>query len=403
MKPFLIILALLIANPVVAQTQLVCNQGSAKVPCTAPIGQTYIPTGIPATKIAGGTVSDAVFGYLAGAASSIQAQINDLVSGAVALSNATPPAVGTAAAGMDTTAARADHVHALPAVGTAGTSSYATVTTDAQGRVTALSAGTAPSALSSTMPANVGTAAIGVSTTAARADHIHALPTTAVSAGSYPTVGQIPTFAVDANGRLTATGSTTTLTSPSISGPVITGTEGGTRTIGGTPTLGVNLAAGGFKITGLGAPAVASSDSATAAYAEAQKTGGTVITFAQSNANTWGASHYIGLTGAASGATPWVAPVPFTIPSDGIIKVLRVASNFAAPGANTVDIYRNTGGGGFVATTITAAMASSSAGVDTTHSVNVLAGDLIIPFNNGALWNHLGVSVSLRYIPNQVP
>lgn len=44
-----------------------------------------------------------------------------------------------------------------------------------------------------------------------------------------------------------------THTSPTITNPTITGTEGGTRTIGGTPTLGVDLAAGGHKITGMGA------------------------------------------------------------------------------------------------------------------------------------------------------
>lgn len=601
MKQILILIALLFANPAAAQTQLVCNQGSAKVPCSSPIGQTYIPAGIPATKVSAGTVSDTVFGYLAGVTSSIQAQLNALVASAVALSNATPDNVGTASPGASTAAARADHVHALPAVGSAGTSAYATVTTDAQGRVTVLSAGAAPAALSSTTPTSLGVAAVGAGTTAARADHVHdhgsqaggTLHPDAVAAGASgfmsgsdktklngiaagatnvplplsetngglaadvstigtgliarsaantPVTRQLvapaagitisnpaglagnPTLALAddlaavealagtgiavrtgsstwANRSITAgTGTTVTNGDGVAAGPQVNVTYGsatGTATQGndgrlapaptaanklvydtgtayaetaacssastvlvggsppacaavpdaslssnivtltGTQTL-TNKSIDAGQLTGtvpdarlpttmagktlttatLTAPVIngavigtitvptptpGTAQPATAAYAEAQKTGGTVITFAQSNANSWGASHYIGLTGGASGASPWIPPVPFVIPSDGIIKVLRIASNQAAPGANTVDIYRNTGGGGFVATTITAPMASSNVGVDPNHSVNVIAGDLVIPFNNGALWNHLGVSVSIRYIPNLVP
>ena len=55
--------------------------------------------------------------------------------GIVALSASTPAPVGAAAVGVDTEASHADHVHALPAVGIAGT--YTKVTTDANGRVSA--------------------------------------------------------------------------------------------------------------------------------------------------------------------------------------------------------------------------------------------------------------------------
>lgn len=68
--------------------------------------------------------------------------------GGSSLSDSTPQPLGVAAAGVSTSASRADHVHALPTI----------------------------PALSSTTPAALGVAAVGVGTTAARADHVHALP-----------------------------------------------------------------------------------------------------------------------------------------------------------------------------------------------------------------------------------
>lgn len=54
---------------------------------------------------------------------------------------------------------------------------------------------------------------------------------------------------VDLNSTLTGV----TLTSPTITSPTLSGTTAGTATLGGTLTLGANIAAAGNSITGLGA------------------------------------------------------------------------------------------------------------------------------------------------------
>lgn len=70
------VLLCLLANTASAQTQVLCNQGSSKVPCTAPLQQTYVPSAIPATKVGGGAVDNTEYGYLDGVTSSIQTQLN---------------------------------------------------------------------------------------------------------------------------------------------------------------------------------------------------------------------------------------------------------------------------------------------------------------------------------------
>lgn len=69
--------------------------------------------------------------------------------GGSSLSDSTPQPLGVAAAGVSTSASRADHVHTLPTI----------------------------PALSSATPQPIGTATAGVSADAARADHVHAAGT----------------------------------------------------------------------------------------------------------------------------------------------------------------------------------------------------------------------------------
>lgn len=80
----------------------------------------------------------------------------------VGLSVTAPAALGSTAVGVGTTAARSDHVHALPTPGTIGA--------------------IATSSLADTTPAAPGTANPGVATTVSRSDHTHT-PTTAAQVG----------------------------------------------------------------------------------------------------------------------------------------------------------------------------------------------------------------------------
>lgn len=193
-----------------------------------------------------------------------------------------------------------------------------------------------------------------------------------------------------------------TLTSPSISGPTFSGSFAGTYTIGGTPTLGSNLAASGNKVTGLGAPSAASSDAATALYAEAQKTGGAGPPFYLNTGQSFVANGYVGIGGDGS-STLNVNITPWRVPAPGIIRDLTVFGLANAPSTLHVLAYKATSpttSPTYSATTLDATVSSgTNIGADTTHTVSVNAGDLIVGFCNTA-WSANGAQISYRYIPN---
>jgi hypothetical protein len=176
--------------------QLVAGAGLTKTANTVDVGahaDGSIAVSADAVQV-GTLATDAQHGSRGGGAQHAQAspsvagfisaadktKLDGISSGAAALASSAPANVGTAAAvGVGTTAARSDHVHAHAAQ-TDGTL-HAAATPSVAGFISAadktkldgVSSGAA--ALASTTPAAVAfTGAVGVGTTAARSDHVHA-------------------------------------------------------------------------------------------------------------------------------------------------------------------------------------------------------------------------------------
>lgn len=189
------------------------------------IANAALIAGIDALKIGAGLVSNSEFGYLDGVTSSIQTQLNGLqpldadltaiaalsTTGLSARVTANTWALRVLAAGTGITVTNGDGVAGDPTIALTNNSL--------------------------TIAAGTGLSTAGCSPVGLGGTCTPSIANTAVSAGSYPTSGQIPTFTVNAQGQLTAAGSTTTLTSPAIAGPTLSGTVLGTYTLGGTPTI----------------------------------------------------------------------------------------------------------------------------------------------------------------------
>ena len=94
----------------------------------------------------------------------------------VDFADATPQALGVAAAGTGVEASRTDHVHAMPSaadVGAVGTATTITAGTGLAGGGDLSASRTLDLVLSDATPAAVGTPAAGTATSPARADHVH--------------------------------------------------------------------------------------------------------------------------------------------------------------------------------------------------------------------------------------
>lgn len=180
----------------------------------------------------------------------------------------------------------------------------------------------------------------------------------------------------------------------------LTGTVSGTVTLSGavtlsSPTLGGNLTAGSNKVTGLAA------GSAAGDSLRFEQGGGVPVCFYLNTAQGWTANNYLGIGGDGSSAVN-VNIVPFPVPQAGTIKNLRVQGLTNAGTDTTITIYKATSSASptYLATALTCVVSSGTAtGNDTTHSVAVSAGDLLVAFSN-ATWSVNGCAVSFIYLPS---
>ena len=233
------------------------------------------------------------------------------------------------------------------------------------------------------------------------------------------------------------------------SSPVINGTITGTYTLGGTPSLGANLNAGGYKIVNLGTPTL-TSDAATKAYVDNAVSGAGYVppsrtisttsplagggdlstnrtlsltystdftnpgslTLAQNvraatvqwnvlNGTSISANGYWGPTGDTSATATLVSP--FVAPCAGTIVGMRVQGNANATGNTTVTLQRSAGGAtiSYAATLITCTISSGDKScADSSNPFSATAGDLFLLRITASNWSPSGGGASIRVACN---
>ena len=128
-----------------------------------------------------GMASGSAFGFMT---ATDKTKLDGVATGATntPLGSTNPAALGVAAPGVSTSAAREDHVHALPSAATQ--SAAGLMSTTDKTKLDGVATGATNTPLGSTNPAALGVAAPGVSTSAAREDHVHALPSAATQSAA---------------------------------------------------------------------------------------------------------------------------------------------------------------------------------------------------------------------------
>lgn len=230
------------------------------------------------------------------------------------------------------------------------------------------------------------------------------------------------------------------------SSPVINGTITGTYVLGGTPSLGVNLNAGGFKITNLGTPTLATDAAnktyvdgaiAAAAYvptsrsintsaplggggnltadrtlslstgADLTTSGGALVLaanvrasamrWAANNGLTFATNTYWGPGSEASSTATNVAPM--IAHCSGSVTGLRVQANANATGTTVVTLHRSAGGATltYAATLLTCTIGSGAKFCsDTLNSYTATVGDVFVIRITSSNWSPAGATATVR-------
>lgn len=257
-----------------------------------------------------------------------------------------------------------------------------------------------------TVAAGTGLSVSGCSPVALGGTCTPSIANTAVSAASYPSSGQIPTFTVNAQGQLTAAGSTTTLTGPSISAPVLSGSATGTYTLAGTPTITAPAISGPtLSGTVLGTYTFGGTPTfpATAVTAAAYPTAGLIPTF---TVGTDGRLTAAGSASSLSGVTincssNTCTNVSLTAGVTGILPIANGGTNSSTPIVNNRAIVSS---GGKLVETASACGAGTvlvggsppdcGAWITASAGIQVLGSTYTISTDNGS-YEDTGLSVTL--------
>jgi hypothetical protein len=123
-------------------------------------------------------------------------------------------------------------------------------------------------------------------------------------------------------------------------------------------------------------------------------------TFYLNTGQGFAANGYVGVAGDGS-STLNVNVVPWCAPCAGVLSNLSVFGLANTSGAVNVYLYKASAAlsPSYAATTLKAAVVSTYQGSDTTHTVSVNAGDLIIAYTDAA-WPANGAVITAVFTPN---
>lgn len=340
-----------------------------------------MPTGIPATSIGSGTVDNTELGYLDGVTSNIQTQLDAKQSALTLPLSEANGGFGQNASTIGT---------GLVARTAANTYTARSITAPAAGITITNPGGIAGNptlALADDLAAVEGMFGVGIAVRSA----VSTWTTRSVSAGTGVSVSNGDGIAGN----------------PTVS--VNYGTTSTTATVGNDTRLPPAPTAGGKILYDTG-----SAYAETAAGTSGSQIlvsggtgsptwgtrGGSVITFYLNTGQSFVTNGYCGLAGDGSSTvnvnvTPWVVPVA------GTLSNLRVFGLSNTSGSVAVTIYKASSAvsPSYASTALTCTVSGGTfSGSDTTHTVSVSAGELIVAFTS-ASWSANGAVINVMYYP----